>query len=120
LGHTSTEMLFRVYSRYVPNLTRQDGSAMERLLASQMAQGPLIEQKQPGGNSTIYVPAKDAMPQPLPKLRGMHHPSYVRKAGEVSDRPNTYLDQGGASSNEDAQPPPRHAWMQMHPPMQLS
>lgn len=32
LGHTSTEMLFRVYSRYVPNLTRRDGSAMERLL----------------------------------------------------------------------------------------
>jgi len=25
-------MLFRVYSRYVPNLTRQDGSAMDRLL----------------------------------------------------------------------------------------
>ena len=39
LGHTSTEMLFRVYSRYVPNLTRQDGSAMERLLASQLSQG---------------------------------------------------------------------------------
>jgi integrase len=36
LGHTSTEMLFRVYSRYVPNLTRQDGSAFERLLASHM------------------------------------------------------------------------------------
>ena len=36
LGHTSTEMLFRVYSRYVPNLTRQDGSAMERLLARQL------------------------------------------------------------------------------------
>ena len=35
LGHTTTEMLFRVYSRYVPNLTRQDGSAMARLLASQ-------------------------------------------------------------------------------------
>lgn len=34
LGHTSTQMLFRVYSRYVPNLTRQDGSAMERLLRS--------------------------------------------------------------------------------------
>lgn len=32
LGHTSTEMLFRVYSRYVPNLTRHDGSAMDRLL----------------------------------------------------------------------------------------
>ena len=25
LGHTSTEMLFKTYSRYVPNLTRQDG-----------------------------------------------------------------------------------------------
>jgi integrase len=25
-------MLFRVYSRYVPNLTRQDGSAFETLL----------------------------------------------------------------------------------------
>lgn len=35
LGHTTTEMLFRVYSRYVPNLTRQDGSAMAQLLASQ-------------------------------------------------------------------------------------
>ena len=37
LGHTTTEMLFRVYSRYVPNLTRRDGSAFERLLVSTMA-----------------------------------------------------------------------------------
>lgn len=37
LGHTSTEMLFRVYSRYVPNLTRRDGSAMERLLAQHIS-----------------------------------------------------------------------------------
>ncbi len=28
----TTEMLFRVYSRYVPNLTRQDGSAFEKML----------------------------------------------------------------------------------------
>ena len=32
LGHSTTEMLFKVYSRYVPNLTRQDGSAFERLI----------------------------------------------------------------------------------------
>lgn len=38
MGHTTTEMLFRVYSRYVPNLTRQDGSAMDRLLAGQITQ----------------------------------------------------------------------------------
>jgi integrase len=36
MGHTNTEMLFRVYSRYVPNLTRQDGSAFERLLTQQL------------------------------------------------------------------------------------
>jgi len=36
MGHTTTEMLFRVYSRYVPNLTRQDGSAFERLVSSQI------------------------------------------------------------------------------------
>ena len=34
LGHTTTQMLFSTYSRYVPNLTRQDGSAMARLLAA--------------------------------------------------------------------------------------
>lgn len=32
MGHSTTEMLFRVYSRFVPNMTRQDGSAFERLL----------------------------------------------------------------------------------------
>jgi integrase len=37
LGHASTEMLFRVYSRYVPNLTRRDGSAMEKLINQTMS-----------------------------------------------------------------------------------
>ncbi len=32
LGHASTAMLFQRYSRFVPNLTRQDGSAFLRLL----------------------------------------------------------------------------------------
>ena len=32
LGHSTTEMLFRVYSRYVPNITRRDGSAFELML----------------------------------------------------------------------------------------
>ena len=68
LGHTSTEMLFRVYSRYVPNLTRQDGSAMERLLASKLSQGPLIEQNDSRGNSA-FVPVANATPMPRPKPR---------------------------------------------------
>lgn len=53
LGHASTEMLFRVYSRYVPNLTRRDGSAIDRLLASRFA-----------GIAEVQRPALD---QPTPK-----------------------------------------------------
>jgi integrase len=34
MGHTTTQMLFTVYSRYVPNLTRRDGSVFEKLLMS--------------------------------------------------------------------------------------
>jgi integrase len=71
LGHTSTEMLFRVYSRYVPNLTRQDGSAMERLLASQLSQGELLPQTTSGSDLTIYVPAAEVTPQVKPKPRGI-------------------------------------------------
>ncbi|WP_394243829.1 Arm DNA-binding domain-containing protein [Vibrio astriarenae] len=33
MGHTTTTMLFRVYSRYVPNLTRKDGSAFAAFLS---------------------------------------------------------------------------------------
>lgn len=39
MGHTSTEMLFTVYSRFVPNLTRRDGSAFENLLATRVNGG---------------------------------------------------------------------------------
>lgn len=37
LGHVTTEMLFRVYSRYVPNLTRQDGRAFAGLITAHRA-----------------------------------------------------------------------------------
>lgn len=32
LGHANTEMLFKVYSAYVPNATRKDGAAIERTI----------------------------------------------------------------------------------------
>ena len=35
LGHTSVEMVIRRYHRYIPNLTRKDGSAASQLLAEQ-------------------------------------------------------------------------------------
>ena len=53
LGHTTTEMLFRVYSRYVPNLTRRDGSAMERLLTSVIGnQTPSVQETVGKGNES--------------------------------------------------------------------
>lgn len=42
MGHTSTEMLFKVYARFVPNLTRQDGSAFERLLVQSGTVAPVL------------------------------------------------------------------------------
>ncbi len=81
LGHTNTEMLFKVYSRYVPNLTRQDGSAMERLLASRLSTGALGPVPGTGQGGTagsqgktgmIYVPAGEAPPLPIPKPRGIY------------------------------------------------
>lgn len=38
LGHSNTDMLFRVYSRFVPNLTRQDGRAFAGLLHSHLSE----------------------------------------------------------------------------------
>ena len=51
MGHANTEMLFKVYSRYVPNLTRRDGSAFEQLLL-QSAQTNLLAPLPPAPPST--------------------------------------------------------------------
>jgi len=45
LGHTDTNMLFSTYSRYVPNLTRRDGSAVEQLLINRF---PYFDDDQEG------------------------------------------------------------------------
>lgn len=47
LGHSSTAMLFKIYSRFVPNLTRQDGQAFSGLVHSRM--GPASPTGQPTG-----------------------------------------------------------------------
>jgi integrase len=36
LGHTTTEMLFRIYSRFIPNLTRNDGRAFTGLVSARV------------------------------------------------------------------------------------
>jgi integrase len=44
LGHSTTEMLFRVYSRFVPNLTRNDGRAYTGLLNATKAKSDSASQ----------------------------------------------------------------------------
>jgi integrase len=73
LGHTTTEMLFRVYSRFVPNLTRQDGSAIDRLLTHSFA-GRLPQARVPllpvdvasVDHDSPTDPSGNAAPQPPP------------------------------------------------------
>jgi len=64
LGHTSTEMLFRVYSRFVPNLTRQDGSAIDRLLVTRFSSGAV---RGKGASEDAAPPPS----QPPPERRAM-------------------------------------------------
>jgi len=127
LGHTSTEMLFRTYSRYVPNMTRQDGSAMERLLANQFENGPLVryepaeEPKRslaaPARRESakavivrragpdLYVPANQAASMPVPKPRGVTG-SRMRVTAPRVRAQGSSIHSGGT----DPQPPPRR-WL---------
>ena len=66
LGHSSTEMLFRVYSRYVPNLTRRDGSAIDRLLATRFASGMADK---PQGDESTPPPGPKGQPPPVLSLQ---------------------------------------------------
>ena len=75
LGHSNTQMLFQVYSRFVPNLTRQDGSAIDRLLATRFASGAtvrsaaqtLLPASATGSTSAPIAPAEPtAQPPPAP------------------------------------------------------
>jgi integrase len=58
LGHSNTQMLFQVYSRFVPNLTRRDGSAIDRLLASRFATTSA------NGEGTASSPPPEERPPP--------------------------------------------------------
>ncbi|NHK99514.1 site-specific integrase [Rubrivivax benzoatilyticus] len=42
LGHANSQMLFTVYGHFVPNMTRRDGSAIDRLLATRFASGSAV------------------------------------------------------------------------------
>jgi integrase len=68
LGHASTEMLFRVYSRFVPNLTRRDGSAFDRLLtaaATKNGTGAGTDANPKSADAKPDAPCPDAQPPPV-------------------------------------------------------
>ncbi len=87
LGHTSTEMLFRVYSRYVPNLTRRDGSAMERLLKQHISVAPVQ-------GLVVRLPEEAAM-LPAAQQAGAHAASAETAANDALD-PSALVSQPGA------------------------
>jgi integrase len=111
LGHTSTEMLFRVYSRYVPNLTRMDGSAMDRLLASRFAGGSLVPLPQSSGTD-VYVPAAAQTPTPMPVPRRSHRRKPAAPAASSAPQGRDPLWQGKPflwprpEGDDTPQPPP--------------
>ncbi|NMM81356.1 integrase [Acidovorax sp. SRB_14] len=109
LGHTSTEMLFKVYSRYVPNLTRQDGSAMERLLASRLATGQVIRMEEGGEGAglrpvraDLYAPALPP-PQAVTQPRGGH--KRAPGSGAMSGRPTDIVLPAVHTKGEPQAPP---------------
>lgn len=108
LGHNSTEMLFRVYSRYVPNLTRNDGSAMDRLLMHTFV-------------ATDVASFAAAAPAPPDRARPIGRSTLAsndsRQINPVASRQPLVVD-----VEQTAQPPPMaqvsqlRAWMQRNPP----
>ncbi len=59
LGHVDTTMLFRTYSRFIPNLTRRDGSAFNALVASvidPVPRGPTALAREPAGRPASAQP----------------------------------------------------------------
>jgi integrase len=70
MGHANTQMLFTVYSRFVPNLTRQDGRAITGLLNSRS-----------GAAASETSPARK---QDLSKLTRAQLEAMVRSMGTAS------------------------------------
>ncbi len=98
LGHTSTEMLFRVYSRYVPNLTRNDGSAMDRLLTK-----------------TFIATTETETPPPQPVNHSKHQSAQSQPAGVAGTQRKTQVARTNGATDEaglEAQPPPL-SWADM-------
>jgi len=58
LGHTTPEMLFSVYARYIPNRTRHDGSALLAHMVTVPPEKPKTSPSEPGRTPDL-LPSRD-------------------------------------------------------------
>ena len=72
LGHSTTEMLFRVYSRFVPNLTRNDGLAFAGLvnghLGKRAVEAAASKTAPPTDNAAALAALQSLSPEQLATL----------------------------------------------------
>lgn len=78
MGHANTQMLFTVYSRFVPNLTRQDGLAITGLLNSRVDPAP----------ATSPTPS---VPPDLKSLSRAQLEAMVRSMAASNDKENHHV-----------------------------
>lgn len=107
LGHADTQMLFKVYSRFVPNLTRRDGSAfMERFQERvDLATVRPVGENAPAGTDPPQAPGtkkggeKTALRRPLAGSRRRAGANPQEQEDPVRNLPpGERPDQAGASS----------------------
>lgn len=80
LGHANTEMLFRVYSRYVPNLTRNDGRAFTGLVSA----GAAIQSENPA--------PENVLPASLTMLSRQQLETLVRSLATQTKEDHSHVD----------------------------
>ena len=51
MGHADTQMLFKIYSKFIPNLTRKDGSAFEKVFGEKLREFEESEKGEGTGGS---------------------------------------------------------------------
>lgn len=77
MGHSTTAMLFKVYSRFVPNLTRQDGQAFAGLVHSRLA--PKTEAAAVSANdvdsAAVLAELRNLPPERLAELLALARPA---------------------------------------------
>lgn len=78
MGHSTTAMLFKVYSRFVPNLTRQDGQAFAGLVHSRLVgtpAAPASAASPPDSEASALAALRDLSPDQLNALLSRLQPS---------------------------------------------